>query len=314
MSGTVEALAAEAMGSWGGQSLALIRNRENAVFRMALPAGKVAALRMHREGYQHEGAIRSELWWCTELAARGLPVPRPLPAQGGAALVRLSSGRFASAVEWLPGEPLGDGRVPFSVPTSLQVDRHHALGRLLAQIHAATETMVPPADFERPSWDVDGLTGTTPFWGRFWDHPALNPAEAARFRVLRDDMRQRFLAALSGVAPVLIHADALRENVLVAGREVSLIDFDDCGWGYRPYDLGVALSQNLREPAFPALREALIAGYATVRPVDPALVDLFTLARCCASVGWTMPRLGPGDPAHRAHIDRALSCAERVLA
>jgi hypothetical protein len=43
------------------------------------------------------------------------------------------------------------------------------------------------------------------------------------------------------------------------------------------------------------------------------VVDLFTLARCCASVGWTMPRLAPDDPIHRSHIARALHCATLVL-
>ena len=36
---TLQALAAEAAGHWGGTVLRLIRNRENAVFEMALPYG-----------------------------------------------------------------------------------------------------------------------------------------------------------------------------------------------------------------------------------------------------------------------------------
>jgi Ser/Thr protein kinase RdoA (MazF antagonist) len=111
----------------------------------------------------------------------------------------------------------------------------------------------------------------------------------------------------------LIHADVLRENVLVDGTTLSLIDFDDSGFGFRPHDLGTVLSQNLYEPGFPAIREALIAGYAETRAIDPAMVDLFTLARTLASVGWTMPRLAPNDPIHRSHIARAVMCAQRML-
>ncbi|MFV0490247.1 MAG: phosphotransferase enzyme family protein [Pseudorhodobacter sp.] len=310
---SVEIQAKEAAAHWGGKPLTLIRNRENAVFRMAMPDGTVAALRLHREGYQQQTAIRSELWWCTELAGAGLPVPRPLPARDGEPLVRLGSGRLASVVEWLPGEPLGDGTVPFDDGVEVQIRRYRALGELLARVHVATDAMTLPASFDRPSWDIDGLTGQTPFWGRFWDHPALNAAEAARFGELRGELRRHLTTALAKEALVPIHADALRENVLVAGDHVSLIDFDDCGMGYRLYDLGTALSQNLYEPEFPAIRDALIEGYGMIRPADPALVDLFTLARTCASVGWTMPRLAPEDPVNRKHIDRALYCAERVL-
>nr|HMS95936.1 phosphotransferase [Tabrizicola sp.] len=113
---------------------------------------------------------------------------------------------------------------------------------------------------------------------------------------------------LTGGDTGLIHADVLRENVLVNDRSVSLIDFDDSGFGFRLYDLGTALVQVLALPEFPALREALMAGYGTS---DGVMVDTFTMARSMASVGWTMPRLAPDDPIHRSHLARAVACAER---
>ena len=105
----------------------------------------------------------------------------------------------------------------------------------------------------------------------------------------------------------LIHADVLRENVLITEHSVSLIDFDDSGFGFRLYDLGTALVQVLALPEFPALRDALMAGYGTT---DVAMVDAFTMARTLASVGWTMPRLLPDDPIHQSHLARAVRCAD----
>ncbi|MFN3825144.1 MAG: phosphotransferase enzyme family protein [Pseudorhodobacter sp.] len=309
---TLADLAQEAASHWGGTLLALIRNRENAVFRMGLPGG-MAALRLHRMGYQRDSAIRSELWWCAALADAGLPVPRPLLSNGGERLVRLSSGRLASAVEWMPGEPLGEAGVPFAAPVAVQVRRHHALGLLLARIHDATDALTLPAWFDRPSWDITGLLGEAPFWGRFWEHPALSAQEAARLVEVRGTLRDRLESRLAGERPAPIHADVLRENVLVAGNDLSLIDFDDAGIGFRLYDLGTVLSQNIYEAAFAEIRAALIEGYSSLRPADPDLVDLFTLARTLASVGWTMPRLAPDDPVNRSHIARALLCADRVL-
>jgi Ser/Thr protein kinase RdoA (MazF antagonist) len=78
----IEALALEAARHWGGHSPRLIRNRENAVFEIALPTGP-AALRLHRMGYQSDAAIWSELWWCAALAAEGVAVPAALPSQTG---------------------------------------------------------------------------------------------------------------------------------------------------------------------------------------------------------------------------------------
>ena len=310
---SVEALAVEAAAHWGCTPTALISDRENAVFRMELP-GRVAALRLHRMGYQTAAAITSELWFCGALADQGLPVPRVLTAQNGAELVVLGGGRMASAVEWLPGVPLGKAGVPLSGNVLDQAAKHHALGHLLARIHNATAALTLPRDFDRPSWDADGLTGPTPFWGRFWEHPALTGRESAQLQEARDYLRAALQdhAATTPLMPV--HADVLRENILVDGAALSLIDFDDSGLGFPLYDLGTVMSQNLYEPAREEIRAALIAGYETLRPVDSRMVDLFTLARTLASVGWTMPRLAPDDPIMRSHIARALMCARHVMA
>jgi Ser/Thr protein kinase RdoA (MazF antagonist) len=291
--------------AWGGRVLRLLRDRENHVFEMALPSGARAALRLHRAGYQSPAAIRSELWWCAGLAAAGCPVPAALPALDGRLLVPLPDGRHASAIAWIEGEALGEAALPFARPLVEVLDLYHALGALLARVHRATDALVLPEDFTRPRWDLAGLVGDNPLWGRFWEHPAASPEQRAVLIRARDALRER-LAGDQG----LIHADVLRENVLVNGRSVSLIDFDDAGFGFRLYDLGTALVQTWAHHEQPQLRAALMAGYGTT---DGAMVEAFTLARTLASVGWTMPRLAPDDPIHASHLARAMSCARAVL-
>lgn len=296
--------AEDAASHWGGQVLRLLSNRENHVFEMALPSGR-AALRLHRAGYQSPAAIRSELWWCAALASAGLPVPAALPANDGELLVALPDGRHASAIVWIEGKALGEAGQPFAQPLSQVLDLHHALGALLARLHRVTDTLTRPTDFIRPRWDRDGLVGDAPFWGRFWDHPAATLDQRATLIRARDALRERLDGEIG-----LIHADVLRENVLVNDHSVSLIDFDDSGFGFRLHDLGTVLSQNLYEPAYPDIRDALMAGYGTT---DRAMVEAFTLARTLASVGWTMPRLAPDDPIHRSHLARAVMWANCVL-
>ncbi len=304
--------AAEAANHWQGRILRLIRNRENAVFEMETPQGR-AALRLHRVGYQSAAAIRSELWWCAALAAAGVAVSRPLPSVTKALLIQLADGRLASAIAWMKGDALGEAGVPFPDPLAVLRDRHHALGRLLAEVHSATDRLILPADFHRPRWDIEGLVGEAPFWGRFWEHPSATPAQSDALRNARQFLTDRLTRhAISGdFGP--IHADVLRENVLVNDGSLSLIDFDDCGIGFRAYDLGTVLSQNLYEPHYAEIRDALIAGYARTRPVDVDTVEMFTLARTCASVGWTMPRLAPDDPVHKTHIARCVMWAKRII-
>lgn len=301
--------AEEAAAHWGGTITRLIGARENAVYELAVGNGARAALRLHRTDYQTADAIRAELDWCARLAAAGLPVAAPLPTPEGALLIRLTSGRHASATRWINGEPMGSTARPLAPPVERQIDLHRKLGRLLAALHTAADAD-PPTPFPRPQWDVDGLTGEAPLWGRFWDHPAATPDQARTLRAARAHLRARLSTLGADIGP--IHADVLRENVLVNGDALSLIDFDDCGTGFRLYDLGTALLANWKEPARPALRDALIAGYAETRPADPSTVDLMTLARACASVGWTMPRLAADDPIHRSHIARAVTLAEWI--
>lgn len=312
-------LAAEALAQWRGTGVPrLIAERENVVFEVALPGGR-AALRLHRRGYQTEDAIRSELWWMEALAEAGQPVPRPQRTPAGELLVRLSDGRLASVMAWADGAPLGAAGRLLAGDAAQQVAVHRALGEVLGALHVATDRLTLPPAFQRPRWDTEGLLGAAPFWGRFWEHPALTPGEAGLLQEIRADLQRRLLAhAAAGADQGLIHADVLRENVLccagAGGLRLTLIDFDDCGHGFRLYDLGTALSQNVDEPQFRAIAGALLEGYSRHRPLGRAeqqMVADFTLMRALASVGWTMPRLPPADPRHRAYIDRALRLIRR---
>ncbi|WP_149141389.1 phosphotransferase enzyme family protein [Gemmobacter caeruleus] len=305
--------AEQAASLWGAQITAELRNRENAVHAIRLPDGARAALRLHRLGYQTEAAIRSELWWCGALAEAGLPVPRPLPSLTGEMLPPLPGGRVASVVSWIDGTAFGEAGQPLAGSTDEKCARHHQLGRLLAALHDATDRLHLPEGFARPRWDIDGLLGETPFWGRFWDHPLLDEEGAAELRRARDYLRER-LQDHATEAPIgLVHADVLRENILLTGDGPALIDFDDSGFGFRLYDLGTVLSQDLYEPDRPALQAALCDGYASLRPLDRNMVPAFTLARVLASVGWAAPRLPADHPVHRSHIARARMWARHVM-
>lgn len=311
--------AADAARLWQARPVRPLSERENAVHEIALPDGRRAALRLHRRGYQNAATIRSELWWCARLADAGLPVPRPVPLPDGELLGQTTSGRITSVVEWVEGQPLGSAGVPLSGTAEEQAAQHHALGQLLAEIHNASDKLVLPEWFTRHRWDAAGLAGgpkgEAPTWGRFWEHPALTAGDAETLRAARDWLRQRLGAHQAEGADIgLIHADALRENIMLAPGGMTLIDFDDAGIGFRLYDLGSVLSQNLYEPAYAQIREALIAGYAEIRPLRADLVDAFTLARTLSSVGWTMPRLAPNAPGAISHIARAVMWAKQVMA
>ena len=299
----------DAMTHWAASDPMLIKVRENIVYRVTLPDGSWAALRLHRPGYQSRAGVEAELDWTAQLARRGIPVPSPLPTTAGA-MTALVEDRVASCVRWLQGDPIGAGETPLTGPVDRQCAIMHALGRLLADLHRVTDRLDLPACDARPRWDASGFCGPDPLWGRFWENPALSDADQDLLIEARDLAAARLRAFKGSFG--MIHADVLRENVLAGPGGLSLIDFDDAGYGFRGYDLGTALVQSLEEPALPELVAALTEGYGA-DPATVAHLPLFVALRSFASAGWIVSRAEPGDPKQAFYAGRAVKMARHVL-
>ncbi len=299
----------EALAAFGAHSPRFLSESENAVFAVVRD-GEKAALRLHRPGYQGADEIWSEMWWLDALAREGVAVPAPLTALDGTRLVTLASGRLASMVSWVEGAPMDDA--------TATPELFHEAGAVLARLHNVTDALELPAQFRRHAWDEDGLLGAAPFWGRFWENPTLSAPERVLIEQARDKAYARLAAFRAGGGDFgLIHADAIRGNVFVQDGTVTLIDFDDCGFGFRLYDLAVLMTQNEGLENAPQLLDAAIAGYRRQRalPEEAAvLIPLLVLARRMASMGWIVPRSREGAPERRTYAERALAAARRFLA
>ena len=306
----------EAMAAWGATQSRFIKGRENAVYEVTLPSGR-AALRLHRDGYQSAAAIRSELIWMGAVEAAGLSVPAPVPALNGDTLVTLSTGRMATVVSWVDGAPMGASGEDLPGTQAEQNAMFFKVGAEIARLHNVTDTLELPDDFTRHSWDIDGLLGDNPFWGRFWENPTLTASEVALVQRARAVARDALTVFVEGGGDVgLIHADALRENVFLDGDTVTLIDFDDAGFGFRLYDLAVLMSQNEGLENSDALRDAAVAGYRSRRVLPDegvALLPMFVMLRRFASMGWIVPRVRPGENTDRIYAERALKAARAFL-
>ncbi|MCP3971562.1 MAG: phosphotransferase [Rhodobacteraceae bacterium] len=307
----------EALAAWGGGTLRLIKDRENAVYEVLLADGRRAAMRLHREGYQSEQAIRSELWWMQAVAGAGVAVPAPVPTLAGELLYAGSGGRVATVISWVEGKELGAAEDVLTGDALRQEARFRAIGRLVAELHNATDALTLPDWFNRHAWDAEGFLGDNPFWGRFWESPALNRAGSETIQAARAQAREALVSYLAGGADFgLIHADVLRENVFLGPGGPVLIDFDDCGFGFRIYDLATLASQNEGEPNYAGLMAAALAGYREERELATEaerLLPMFLMLRRFASCGWIVPRADPEAEAVRAYAERAVRAAERFL-
>ena len=298
----------EIAASWGSDgNPKLIAERENAVYRIQI-SGAPAALRLHRAGYQNHSTILSELRWTTRLADMGFSCPRPIPQLNGDWILPLEDGRFATVISWVEGNPIGAAEKKFPGSITEHCDLYHGLGRLLAELHNTTDN-IETNDLRRPAWDLNGLLGKTPFWG----NPTLSASEK-KFLIYTRDAAFEYLNNIKEPDFGLIHADALQENVFLDGGILTLIDFDDAGFGYRSYDLGVPMSQHYALKYLNDLITAIRDGYGTLRAA-PSFEDIqfFLLLRCLASTGWVAERQSKKNPAQRIYVERALYSAHQWL-
>ena len=294
------AVAAEALDAWGWRQaqLRLIKHRENAVFAAVLD-GRRRALRLHRQGYHDDAELRSELQWMRALEAAGIEVPQVVPTAAGELFV---SRRFeglpgplqADLFEWIDGEPLGDVETGVRDAGRDVAQTYFTIGALAGRLHNQSSAWTLPPGFKRHAWDLAGLVGEQPFWGRFWELPTLSNDE----RKLMERTRQRLRRELSGLRQSpdnysLIHADFVAENILVDGDQVRLIDFDDAGFGWHLFELATSTHFLMGEECFEAAQEALIRGYRSERPLPDAQLarlPLFSLARATTYLGWVHTR------------------------
>ena len=311
----MNAIVEEALGLWGfgGAEWSLVAARENHVFKVSARDGRPYALRLHRRGYRSDAELKSELDWMGALASGGLNVPTPIVSTEGSHLHCVHDVQV-DVLSWLSGAPLGETGRPLDAPDRQGAFRR--IGEQMARLHEISDAWTPPSDFSRWSWDSAGLLGERPLWGRFWENPTLSREDRALFEAARRRAAERLSAIEGDLDYGLIHADLVRENLMIDGDEVSLIDFDDAGWGFRLFDVATFLFKNRAEPDFEALRAAFLEGYRSQRTLDVDALGLFTLLRAFTYVGWIVERMDePGAGRRNARfIETARDIARRELA
>jgi Ser/Thr protein kinase RdoA (MazF antagonist) len=242
----------------------------------------------------------------------GLHVPAPVKSKSRAFLHVVDDIQI-DVLTWLAGNPVGRTGEPLE--TGDRRGLFHAIGREMAKLHNISSAWVIPNGFERCKWDREGVLGEAPVWGRFWDNPTLTTEDRTLFLEVRAQANEMLKQLETELDYGLIHADLVRENVLLDGDKLQLIDFDDSGFGFRLFDLATTLLKNQREPDYPDLRAALLEGYASQRPLGSDALDLFLMLRSLTYVGWIITRLHEegSDIRNARFVSSARSLAEGFL-
>lgn len=275
--------------------LSLVSLSENVTFKVVdRRDGAIYVFRLHRPGYHTLGELVSERAWIRALADAGVDVPVAVSARDGRDYVPVTipatgEQRFAGMARWTEGRLLSEVLAEASDDKVVE-DYFGQLGAITAAMHNQASAWQAPPHFARHHLDADGLMGEAPHWGPFWEHRSLSAAERDLLLAVRGWLRQ-WLVQLSRDPSVysLIHADMHPGNILVDGDRLTVIDFDDAGFGWHLYDIAVVLTYWQSKPNAAAIERAFLGGYGAVRPLPDAAeaaIPIFRLIRMMASIGW----------------------------
>ena len=228
----------------------------------------------------NEGKAEADVAWesrlVATLAAAGVATPTPLLARDGMPYVPFAT-KFVSLFPWREGHHV------------VTVTPAHAttFGRALAELHVAALAL--PTEWRRASiYAHDHLVAR---FESFADRADLADAVA----LLRQE-----LAVAAGAAAIrarathgIIHGDLFRDNVLWQDDQITaILDFEQASGGSLAYDLAVCINDwcFMTEPQ-PALAQALLAGYAQVRPLTAADRDALPYEIRAAAARFTITRI-----------------------
>ena len=298
-----ETLVRDALPLWDidpDSPLALLKLRENAVFRVLDGAtGGKYVVRVHRAGYHTDDELRSEWQWMNSLREYGVLTP-VLRYSGNNRMFEIvesaevPEARQVDIVEWIEGEQLGSVEEGLEGSADEIRERLETLGSVMAKMHNHVENWREPEGFTRHAWDVDGFTGGEPFWGRFWELPALSIRQKGALRKVREKLRSDLTSL--GKSPAiygLIHADLVFENILADKDGLRVIDFDDSGYGWYLFDLVTTVFFLHGTEHFTLAKDALIAGYRKERHLTDehlAWLPVMFMARATTYLGWMHTR------------------------
>jgi Ser/Thr protein kinase RdoA (MazF antagonist) len=184
--------------------------------------------------------------------------------------------------EFLPGAEPDEARL---------VEDFEPLGAITARMHGHAREWRRPPGFTRFHWDCDSAFGDVARWGRWQDGPGVDREAAAVLSRLEATLRDRLDRFGRGPDRYgLIHADLRLANLLVDARAgTSVIDFDDCGFGWFLYDLGAAVSFIEHYPQVPEMIDSWVRGYRSILDLpgdDENEIWTFIMFRRLLLVAW----------------------------
>jgi 4-aminobutyrate aminotransferase-like enzyme/aminoglycoside phosphotransferase (APT) family kinase protein len=280
----------ELLGQWNideAASVSLLTVSENATFLVTDENNDQRfIIRVHRPEYHSKHEIHSELLWIQSLRQQALlNTPEPLTMRDGSLIAAIEDDgveRYLVAFEFMPGKQPDEDE-------SL-IEGFEILGATSARLHQQSRQWPLPEGFSRKKWNFDSAFGTKPLWGDWREAPGLDDSGQAILEQLCEVLEAKLHRY--GETPDrfgLVHADLRLANLLVDDKQLSVIDFDDCGFSWFIYDFASAVSFLETSPLLPELQRAWVRGYKSIAALsveDEAMISTLVMFRRLLLTAW----------------------------
>lgn len=279
---------------------------ENYVYEVSL-GQYPAILRLTDSRHRTLPQVTSELHWIQHLHANGVPVAMPLTSMSG----KLSHSEDHGDLTFLASM--------FTRSTGIQPTPADCramggefllqMGAIVAKLHTCAETFASSEVIDRPSLAADDLLRNAhSYVPRISEFLAIEIERTEKWIQARSKGRESF---------GLIHADLHGRNLLLDGTRVTVIDFDDCCFGWFAYDIAVAVNWAYPpdHPNWDRAVQTFLSGYADVRPHGACSVkDVleFVRVRLVQDYILTLQRLSDPNYPHDWLESRANALEERL--
>ena len=237
-------------------------------------------LYIYQLGHRSIDEIESEWAFVEYLAANGVPVAPAIRRKNGELALTFQAPegkRYGVLTRFAAGEHLRQR------PSSAAVE---AYGHIIAQIHTLADAI--PQTLNRPSIDLDKLMAQ---WIAAFAEEVPDREEDAAYLQESAAILLPRIRALPKTTPYygLVHGDAIRANAQVSDDgQVTVLDFDLCGFCWRAYDVASYLAVIRDLPEEQESEQAFLRGYQQIRPLDGVekrALPVFEAVRAILSIG-----------------------------
>ena len=237
--------------------------------------------RISHHHWRSRTEIEFELEFLTFLRQHHLPVASPIPTNTGELCLEITApegSRYGTLFEYAEGSvPMGD----------VDCSQSHKLGETLAKLHQASHSFQPVSERASltPQLTIDDSVAIiAPFLEkRWWDRQTLLAiAETAKEKLAKLPKTPPFWTVCWG--------DPHSGNThFTENNQLTLFDFDQCGYGWRAFDLAKFRQVSMQAGCSHKVREAFLQGYQTVACLSQTELDCLQPLTIAALIwGWAI--------------------------